>query len=248
MAKVLVFQHVAAEPLGTLDPMLRDRGHRIRYINFHREPEARPDIGRYQALIVLGGPQMPDEGARYPHLRVEMRCIEEALKRGIPVLGICLGAQLLAYTLGGGVRALEEWEIGWYHLEPTRLAAADPLFCALVEPHPVFQWHGYTFDLPDGALHLARSKFCENQAFRYGHHAYGLQCHLELDERLINRWLNYPEYLADLQRRGRGQDAETIREQTHALIHQSVTLSYEIFGQFLQSLGEPNARHVLPSR
>jgi GMP synthase (glutamine-hydrolysing) len=248
MAKVLVFQHVAAEPLGTLDPMLRDRGHRIRYVNFHREPDARPDVGRYQALIILGGPQMPDENIQYPHLRVEMRCIEEALKRDMPVLGICLGAQLLAYTLGGGVRALDEWEMGWYHLEPTGQAAADPVFCALVEPHPVFQWHGYTFDLPAGAVHLARSKCCENQAFRYGHQSYGLQCHLELDERLINRWLNYPEYQRDLQARGRGQDAETLREQTHALIKQSVALSYEIFGQFLRPLGEPRSRHVLPSR
>ena len=142
MAKVLVFQHVPAEPLGTLDPMLRNRGHRIRYVNFHREPDARPDVRRYDALIVLGGPQMPDQVDIHPHLAVEMRCIEQALALDMPVLGICLGAQLLAYTLGGGVRALDPWEIGWYDLEPTHIAAADPVFCALTEPHPVFQWHG----------------------------------------------------------------------------------------------------------
>jgi GMP synthase (glutamine-hydrolysing) len=248
MAKVMVFQHVPAEPLGTLDPMLRNRGHRIRYVNFHREPEARPDLSRYDALIVLGGPQMPDQDDRYPHLNVEMRCIEEALKREIPVLGICLGAQLLAYTLGGGVRAMDEWEIGWYDLEPTAQSMADPLFCALVEPHPVFQWHGYTFDLPEGAVHLAHSQTCENQAFRYGRHAYGLQCHLELDERLINRWLSLPEYLEDLEANGRRGDARTIQQQTHKLIGQSADLSSEIFGQFLQPLGERRSRHVLPSR
>ena len=248
MAKVLVFQHVPAEPLGTLDPMLRNRGHRIRYVNFHRNPQAQPDVDRYDALIVLGGPQMPDQGDIHPHLNVEMRCIERALRRDMPVLGICLGAQLLAYALGGGVRALKEWEIGWYELEPTYLSAADPLFCALPEPHPVFQWHGYTFDLPTGALHLARSETCENQAFRYGHHAYGLQFHLELDERLINRWLTYPEYRADLEAQGRGEDAEAIREQTHRLIGQSVALSQEIFGGFLAPLGEPRCREVLPSR
>ena len=99
MARVLVFQHVPAEPLGTLDPMLRNRGHRIRYINFHRHPEAQPQVNRYDALIVLGGPQMPDQGHRYPHLNVEMRCIEQALARDMPVLGICLGAQLLARHL-----------------------------------------------------------------------------------------------------------------------------------------------------
>jgi GMP synthase (glutamine-hydrolysing) len=248
MAKVLVFQHVPAEPLGTLDPMLRNRGHRIRYINFHRHPDAEPDVSRYDALIVLGGPQMPDEGNRYPHLMVEMRCIEQALERGMPLLGICLGAQLLAYTLGGGVRALERGEIGWYELKPTKQAPADPLFCALIEPHPAFQWHGYTFDLPAGAVHLARTESCENQAFRYGLNAYAMQFHLELDERLINRWLNHPDYQHDLQRQGRGDDVESIREQTHRLIPQSISLSEEVFGRVLAHLGNARSRHVLPSR
>ena len=248
MAKVLVFQHVAAEPLGTLDPMLRNRGHRIRYVNFHRHPDALPDVSRYDALIVLGGPQMPDEGDRYPHLNVEMRCIDRALECDIPVLGICLGAQLLAYTLGGGVRPMERWEIGWYELQPTHQSAADPLFCALTEPQPVFQWHGYTFDLPPGAVHLARTDSCENQAFRYGKTAYGLQGHLELDKRLIHRWLHYPEYLQDLHEQGRGQDADAIREQTRRLIGPSTTLSKEVFGAFLAPLGEARSRHVLPSR
>ncbi len=248
MAKVLVFQHVAAEPLGTLDPMLRNRGHRIRYINFHRDPGAQPDVSRYDALIVLGGPQMPDQGDRYPHLNVEMRCIDEALKREIPVLGICLGAQLLAYTLGGGVRPLDKSEIGWYDLEPTHQSAADPVFCALTEPRPAFQWHGYTFDLPKDAIHLARSDTCENQAFRFGRNAYGLQCHLELDERLINRWLNMPEYLGDLEKNGRRGEAAAIQKQTHELIGQSADLSLEIFGQFLRPLGKRRSRHVLPSR
>lgn len=247
MAKVLVFQHVAAEPLGTLDPMLRNRGHRIRYVNFHRDPDARPDIARYDALIVLGGPQMPDELDRHPHLRVEMACIEEALRRDIPLLGICLGAQLLAHTLGARVRPMDAWEIGWSDLEPTHLSAADPLFCALVEPSPVFQWHGYTFDLPQGAVHLARSAACEQQAFRYGNCAYGLQCHLELDERLIDRWLGLPEHRADLERHGR-DDAETIRRRTHELIGQSAILGRAIFGQFLRPLGLRRSRHVLPSR
>jgi GMP synthase (glutamine-hydrolysing) len=248
MAKVLVFQHVPAEPLGTLDPMLRNRGHRVRYVNFHRDPAAQPEIDRYDALIVLGGPQMPDQGDRYPHLQVEMQCIEQALQRDLPVLGICLGAQLLAYTLGGGVRSMPKWEIGWYELEPTHQSAADPLFCALVEPHPVFQWHGYTFDLPAGATHLASSATCENQAFRYGRHAYGLQFHLELDERLINRWLGLPEYVDDIPRNGRGDDVQAIRQQTHQLIGQSVDLSQEVFGQFLHPLGERLSRQVLPSR
>jgi GMP synthase (glutamine-hydrolysing) len=228
--------------------MLRNRGHRIRYVNFHRDPDAKPDISRYNALIVLGGPQMPDQGDKYPHLNEEMRCIEEAMKQDIPVLGICLGAQLIAYTLGGKVRPLKQWEIGWYDLAPTPAAAADPLFCSLTHPHPVFQWHGYTFDIPVGAVHLARSETCPNQVFRYGQHAYGLQCHLELDERLINRWLAMPEYLRDLEANGRRGDAPRISKQTHELIGQSADLSSAIFGQFLSPLGERRGRHILPSR
>ena len=248
MAKVLVFQHVAAEPLGTLDPMLRQRGHRIRYVNFHRDPDANPGIDRYQALIVLGGPMMPDQQDRYPHLKTEMQCIEQALKQGMPVLGICLGAQLLAHALGAPMRPSPAWEIGWYDLEPTARAPADPVFCNLTRAQPVFQWHGYTFDLPAGAAHLARTEVCENQAFRYGQQAYGFQFHLELDERLINRWLNLPAYVRELEASGVPHDAEAIRLQTHQLMKGSVALSKDVFGAFLEPLGAPAARHILPSR
>lgn len=248
MAKVLVFQHVASEPLGTLDPLLRRRGHRIRYVNFHRNPGAKPNMDRYQGLIVLGGPMMPDQQDRYPHLATEMRCIEQALAQGKPVLGICLGAQLLAHTLGAPIAAGREWEIGWYPLEPTEHASADPVFSRLARPRPVFQWHGYTFGLPAGAVHLARSERCEYQAFRYGEQAYGFQFHLELDERLINRWLNLPSLLAELAESGVPHDADAIRRQTHELIDDSVALSHEIFGAFLDALAEPAGRFHLASR
>ena len=142
---------------------------------------------------------------------------------------------------------MDEWEIGWYKLMPTKQAATDPLYCVIKEPQPVFHWHGYTFDLPHGATRLAQSKACKNQAFRYGQHAYGLQFHLELDERLINRWLSMPEYLQDIEENCRHDDA-TIRNQTHNLIDHSIVLSQDIFSRFLKPLGERNRCHVLPSR
>lgn len=248
MAKVLVFQHVASEPLGTLDPMLRRRGHRIRYVNFHRDPGAKPNMDRYQGLIVLGGPMMPDQQDRYPHLAIEMACIEAALEQDKPVLGICLGAQLLAHALGAPLRPGPHWEIGWYDLEPTTAAASDSVLRHLRGTRPVFQWHGYSFGLPDGAVHLARSERCERQAFRYGSQAYGFQFHLELDERLIRRWLNLPVMLAELERSGVAHDAVAIRRQTHELIDDSIALSHDVFGAFLDKLGTPAKRYVLPSR
>ncbi len=248
MAKVLVFQHVAAEPLGMLDPMIRQRGHRIRYVNFSRDPNAQPTVDRYHALIVLGGPMVPDDTAGHPHLATEIRCIERALERDIPVLGICLGAQLLAHTLGAAVRPGSEWEIGWYPVGPGRDGGADRLFAALTQPTPIFQWHGYTFDLPAGAKHLARSAAYRNQAFRYADCAYGLQFHLELDRRLINRWLSLPAYLEELENSGVVSSAEQIRQDTDRHIANSNRLGQNIFGGFLDLLGQPAARAVLPSR
>jgi GMP synthase (glutamine-hydrolysing) len=100
LAKILVFQHVPFEPLGTLDPLVRSRRHRIRYVNFHRDPEALPDINGYDALIILGGPMNIGEELSHPHLEIEKQVIREAASQDKPILGICLGAQLIASALG----------------------------------------------------------------------------------------------------------------------------------------------------
>ena len=114
MSRILVFQHVAAEPLGTLDPLIRGRGHRIRFANFERQPEAEPNVDRYRGLVVLGGPMNVEDQAHRQHLRTELRAIERMLAQDKPVLGICLGAQLLAHVLGAPVQRNPEPEIGWY--------------------------------------------------------------------------------------------------------------------------------------
>src|SRR5204863_9872367 len=114
MKKLLVLQHVAHELLGTLNPLLKRSGFRIRYVNFARHPDAQPSLDGYNWLVVLGGPMSVNDADRLPHLTTEMRLIEEALRRNIPVLGICLGAQLIAKTLGADVYPNKEKEIGWY--------------------------------------------------------------------------------------------------------------------------------------
>lgn len=236
MRKLLVFQHSAREPLGVLDPMLRQAGFRIRYVNFSRRPDLRPDVGRYHALVVLGGPMNVDQQDRHPHLATEIALIREALARGIPILGICLGAQLLAAALGANVQPNHVREIGWYRLHATAAANGDPL-CRHLGEHHVFQWHAYTFDLPAGAVHLASTPTCSNQAFRHGDRAWGLQFHLEADLPLIQEWLQVPEYKAEAEASGPAHHLEHILRDTHAHAPRSLTLSQRVFGEFIALTG-----------
>jgi GMP synthase (glutamine-hydrolysing) len=248
MSRLLVFQHVAAEPLGTLDPLIRRRGHRIRFVNFERYPDAQPEIDRYRGLIVLGGPMNVQDQTLRPHLRTELRAIERALAQDKPVLGICLGAQLLAHVLGAPVQRHTQAEIGWYQLHTTRAGDEDPLLSALAPSNPVFQWHSCTFDLPQGATQLARTESCEQQAFRYGRAAYGFQFHLEMDRPLVERWLDTPAYRDELAAAGLTHDAAAIRAQTLRNIEPMQALAAPVFNGFLDLVGRPARRIVLPSR
>lgn len=248
MSRVLVFQHVAAEPLGTLDRLIRRRGHRIRFVNFEREPDAQPSIDRYRGLIVLGGPMNVADQDRRAHLKTELALIERALAQGKPVLGICLGAQLLAHVLGADVRRNAQPEIGWYELKTTEAGRRDAVTAALGRTAPVFQWHHYTFDLPRGAEHLARTSTCEHQAFRYGAVAYGFQFHLEMDAALIERWLELPAYRDELEAAGLGHGAAEIRAATAARIEAMQAAADTVFTAFLDQVGRPARRIVLPSR
>lgn len=248
MPRLLVLQHVAAEPLGTLDPLIRRRGHRIRYVNFQRDPEARPSLDRYRGLIVLGGPMNVDEQARHPHLKTELALIERALGEGKPVLGICLGAQLLAHALGAPVRRHACPEIGWYRLATTEHGRRDPVLEPLGAALPVFQWHRYAFEVPTGAVHLAETETCPNQAFRWGEDAYGFQFHLEMDQALIARWLDTPHYRAELLGAGLGHDEHDIRVHTRENLAPMRAAADAVFHRFLDRIGRPARRVVLPSR
>lgn len=248
MSRLLVFQHVAAEPLGTLDPLIRRRGHRMRFVNFQRDPEACPSIDRYRGLVVLGGPMNVDEQVRHPHLKTELAVIEQALKQGKPVLGICLGAQLLAHVLGAPVRRHRSPEIGWYRLAITPHGRRDAVLEPLGEALPVFQWHSYAFDLPNDAVHLAETETCPNQAFRWGEDAYGFQFHLEMDEHLIERWLSTPHYREELRRAGVADNEHTIRRQTPEHLGPMRAAADAVFNRFLDRVGRPARRVVLPSR
>jgi GMP synthase (glutamine-hydrolysing) len=248
MPRLLVFQHVAVEPLGTLDALIRARGHRIRFHNFERHPHAEPTVDRYRGLIVLGGPMNVEDQDRRPHLKTELRAIERALEQGKPVLGICLGAQLLAHVLGAPVRRHRHPEIGWYELEISAAGRADPVLGAAGERLPAFQWHSYSYELPHGATHLARTNTCEQQAFRFGTNAYGFQFHLEADAPVIDRWLRLPSFRAELGAAGFAQDEEVIRTETARLTTATRQSADAVFNNFLDLVGRPTRRRPLPSR
>ncbi|GAB3388776.1 type 1 glutamine amidotransferase [Lysobacter fragariae] len=258
MPRLLVFQHVAAEPLGTLDPLIRRRGHRIRYTNFERHPDHEPNVDRYRGLIVLGGPMNVEDQDRHPHLLAEMRAIERMLQQGKPVLGICLGAQLLAHVLGAPIRRNPIPEIGWHRLHATDAGRQDPVLAPIGDGTPVFQWHNYRFDIPDGAEHLASTDACAPQAFRYGDNAYGFQFHMEMDQRLIERWLANPAYRSDLESPGMSVGdacattsvarANTIIADTQRHIVTMQTQADAVFNRFLDLIGRPQRRFTLPSK
>lgn len=142
-------------------------------------------------LIVMGGPMGVYEQDRYPFLKRELSFIRKAMEADKPVLGICLGSQLIAHALGARVYPNAKKEIGWYRVHLTSEGKKDPLMKGANAPW-VFQWHGDTFDLPRGARRLASSTLCKNQAFRYGDNVYALQYHLEVDGPMIREWLDQP--------------------------------------------------------
>lgn len=247
MKRLLVLQHVASEPLGVLDPLLRASGLRIRYVNFARHANTQVNVAKYDGLVVLGGPMNVDQSNRYPHLLHEIEVIKEALNREIPVLGICLGAQLLAAALGASVHPNPVREIGWYPLSLSGAAASDPLFAHLGSEAEVFQWHAYTFTEPSGVVHLASTTSCTNQAFCYKGFAYGLQFHLEVDASLIERWLKHSELKHELEPLGGDAHAQRVQVETERFLQNSQTRAKAVFGAFIDLLGAPRKYRALGS-
>jgi GMP synthase (glutamine-hydrolysing) len=247
MKKILVLQHVASEPLGELDAVLRESALRIRFVNFARQPGAQVDVTRYSGLVVLGGPMNVDQAHEYRHLLHEIEVIRIALERKIPVLGICLGAQLLAAALGANVHPNAVREIGWYPLNISSKAAADPLFSHFGSDAQVFQWHAYTFTEPVGSVHMGSTTSCANQAFCYGGFAYGLQFHLEVDAALIERWLTLSEHDHELELLGGEAHAQRVRADTERHVAASRARARAVFGAFIDLLGPARRQKLLGS-
>ncbi|WP_254508775.1 type 1 glutamine amidotransferase [Anatilimnocola floriformis] len=225
---VLVLQHVACETLGTIEGTLHAGGLCPQYIRVHAGEPVPSQIGNAAGLIVLGGPMSVYEYDRLPHLMQEMRLIGSALGSHRPVLGICLGSQLLAHVLGSKVRAGPRKEIGWDDVTLSESTSVDPLFRTAPARFTGFHWHGDVFDVPAQATCLASSDMTDCQAFRYGQNAYGILFHLEVTEPQIDKMVAaFEDELT-----AAGVNVPAMLSQSKTNLPQLTALGQQVFGEW----------------
>jgi GMP synthase (glutamine-hydrolysing) len=191
--KALVLQHIDCEPPGVYEDVLVERGVGIHRVELDRG-EPLPPWSEFDAVIAMGGPMSVNDEADHPWLTDEKRAISDAVHAGVPFWGVCLGVQLLAASLGARVYPGPTPEVGLMNVTLSDAALADPVFEGLPREVLTLQWHGDTFDLPDGAIALAGSPAYPNQAFRWGERAYGVQFHLEISTEMAKEWATVPAY------------------------------------------------------
>ncbi|MFQ5354181.1 MAG: type 1 glutamine amidotransferase [Thermodesulfobacteriota bacterium] len=187
--EILVLQHVKAEGPGLIGAAARAEGFSLRTIRLFAGEKLPSKSREYSALVVLGGPMGVYDEADYPYIGDELLLIKSAFRLKIPVLGVCLGAQMMARAAGAEVRRGGTKEIGFYSISLTPEGRIDSLLLGLPSEFTVFQWHGDTFDIPEGAENLAASADFENQLLKVGSNSYGLQFHIEVTEAMVRDFL-----------------------------------------------------------
>lgn len=230
MRTVTALRHVHFEDLGSLAAPLRVRGATIRYVEAPVEDLAKLDVEAPDLLVVLGGPIGACDEALYPFLETELDVVRRRLASGRPMLGICLGAQLMARALGAEVRALGVKEIGFAPLNLTAEGSRSPL--APLDDTPVLHWHGDQFDIPAGATWLASTAVGRNQAFAVGRNVLGLQFHLEAQTGPLERWL--VGHAAELAQAG--IDPRSLREQARQYGPRLAAAAQDVMNAWLDSL------------
>jgi GMP synthase (glutamine-hydrolysing) len=196
--RALVLQHIACEPPGVFEDVLLEHGASIHRVELD-EGDALPDWRDFDVIVAMGGPMSVNDEEELPWLVDEKRLIREAVDAGVGYWGACLGVQLLASSLGARVYAGPTPEVGVMPVMLTDEALDDPVMGSLPRELVTLQWHGDTFDLPEGAVLLAGSPAYPNQAFRYGRAAYGVQFHVEVTGDMAREWAQVPAYVASLE-------------------------------------------------
>ncbi len=216
MKKVLIIQNDVKEGAGQLQQLLRERKIEVEVIFGWNLP---PDMAVetiYAGMVILGGTQAVYEKTAHPYLENQIMLCQDIINSGLPILGICLGAQILGAALGGEVKPNAEKEIGWYDLTLTQEAQEDPLLSGYPAVAPAYHFHGDFFNLPPTCIRLAQSEMTYCQVFRFRENVYGFQYHLEVDQALIETMChNNAEYMNK-----NGFDANTIIKQSLAHIEQ----------------------------
>ena len=229
----VVIRHVELEQIGTIAAVLERAGIYYRYLDVFRGVPVPESLSGLGGLIVMGGPMGVYDADRYPFLTREMNLIRQARESQLPVIGICLGAQLIAAALGARVYPGAQKEIGWYPVQV--VAPGEDLACDLPSPFMAFHWHGDTFDLPSGAVRLFRSELYENQGFRYRDNIYAFQFHFEVSAAMIADWLLDKGCQREIAAVA-GLSAETIRNQTGEYAAGLERLSERIFTRILATV------------
>jgi GMP synthase (glutamine-hydrolysing) len=230
----LVLQHIACEPPAAFEDELRSRGLEVTRVELD-EGEPLPDWREFPAIIVMGGPMGAYQEAEHPWLAAEKKLLREAVEADVPVWGVCLGAQLLASALGSRVYRGEEPEVGVLPVELTDAAADDPVFTGAPRSFPTLQWHGDSFDLPDGATLLASSPAYPHQAFRVGR-SYGLQFHIEVPLELAREWGEVPAYAESLESTLGPGALERLLSDVAEHAEVTVPLARALFGRWLEQV------------
>lgn len=228
---VLIIKNTANEGPGTIEDYLKEKGIKYTVADFYgceATEEVIPEIKEFSHLVILGGPMAVYDSAGAPFLHFEVAMIRAFILKKKPVLGICLGAQMIANALGADVYPGKTEEIGWYNVDITSEGMEDPVISSLaVNNQPsaeVFQWHGDTFDLPDKAVRLSSSKVYQNQAFRYKDNVYALQFHIEVKPEMIEEWFGKEE----------GCDSDEMMEQTQNIFPEYRNRSFSFYEKLFQ--------------
>ncbi|MCX7786400.1 MAG: type 1 glutamine amidotransferase [Spirochaetes bacterium] len=235
---IIILKHVPEEGPGSIEQYLSE--HSLPYRIFEtinlEEPHFHSDI---RAVVLMGGPMGVYEREHYPQLQISLRVIERALRANVPILGICLGSQLLAHALGAKVYKGQEEEIGWREIKLTHEGMEDPAMQALARnpftenrdrTFTVFHWHGDTFELPKGSVHLASSDLYPNQAFRYERKVYAFQFHVEVTEAMIREWFQQDPLASRMRRETQARIGEYARraEQFYRYFFNLKTINREV--------------------